>query len=84
MNCRRRLPSICVIVTSTAKPRPSDSTTDGVSVPGRWMFATASRTMVRPERGARRASAITTDAMPRNSTNTTIDAATNTAATRLS
>jgi hypothetical protein len=31
----RRLPSIWVMVTSSASPRPSDITTDGVSAPGR-------------------------------------------------
>ena len=72
------------MVTSTARPRPSDITTDGVSAPGRWMFAIASRSMVMRVRGRRRASAIKTAAMPRNSANTAMEEATNTAATRLS
>ena len=72
------------IVTSTARPRPSDITTDGVTAPGRWMFAIASRSMVMRVRGRRRATAIRIAAMPRNSANTTIEEATNTAATRLS
>jgi len=83
-NCRRRLPSIWVIVTKTARPRPSDITTDGVSAPGRWMLAIASRSMVMRVRGRRRASAISPPATPRNSANTRIEEATNTAAIRLS
>ena len=34
-NCLRKLPSICVMVTNTARPRPSDITTEGVKAPGR-------------------------------------------------
>jgi hypothetical protein len=47
-------------------------------------LAIASRSMVMPERGNRRASAINPAAMPRSSANTTMDDATNAAATRLS
>ena len=47
VNWRRRLPSISSTVTSSARPRPSDSTTVGVSAPGRWMLAIASRRIVR-------------------------------------
>src|SRR6185503_5983105 len=42
-NWRRRLPSICSSVTSSASPRPSDSTTLGVSAPGRWILASTRR-----------------------------------------
>ena len=72
------------MVTSTASPRPSDITTDGVNAPGRWMLAIASRSMVMRGRGRLRASAISVAATPRSKANTTIEEATKTAATRLS
>ena len=50
VNCWRRLPSISITVTSSARPRPSDSTTVGVSAPGRWMLA-----MREPQHGRARA-----------------------------
>ncbi|MNV82946.1 hypothetical protein D3C71_1767170 [compost metagenome] len=56
VNSRRRLPSINASVTSSARPRPSDSTTDGVSAPGRWMLPIASRSDGELTRGLRRAS----------------------------
>ena len=40
------------MVTSTASPSPSDITTEGVSAPGRWMLAIASRSMVMRLRGS--------------------------------
>ena len=51
VNSWRRLPSISSTVTSSARPRPSDSTTVGVSAPGRWMLAIASRRTVERGRG---------------------------------
>ena len=51
---RRRLPSISASVTSRVSPRPSDSTTEGVRAPGRWMLPMASRSAVERTRGARR------------------------------
>ncbi len=48
------------------------------------MFVIASRSMVERVRGKRRAVAITAQATPRRTANTTAEDATNTAATRLS
>ena len=42
----------------------------GVSAPGRWMLAIASRRSVERGRGTRRASAISSDATSRSRTNT--------------
>ena len=53
VNWRCRLPSISITVTSKARPRPSESMTVGVSAPGRWILAMASRSVV--ERCARQA-----------------------------
>ena len=55
MNWRRRLPSISITVTSSARPRPSDSTKLGVKAPGRWILAMASRNTVERGLGTRRA-----------------------------
>ena len=59
-NSRCRLPSISTTVTSNARPRPSDSMTLGVSAPGRWMLAMASRKTVERWRGTCRAIHIVT------------------------
>ena len=40
-----------VSATSAVRPRPSDSTTDGVSAPGLWMAASAVRYSTKRERG---------------------------------
>src|SRR2546422_5215812 len=53
------------IVTSTARPRPSDITTEGVSAPGRWMLAMASRSMVMRLRGMRRSEEHTSELQSR-------------------
>jgi hypothetical protein len=49
--CRLRLPSISASVTRSVSPRPSDSTTDGVKAPGRWMLPMASLSAVERTRG---------------------------------
>ena len=56
-----KLPSISITVTSSAMPRPSDSTMVGVSAPGRWILAMAMRSPVARARGACRARNINTD-----------------------
>ena len=57
----RKLPSISITVTSSASPRPSDSTMLGVSAPGRWMLAIARRAIGERGRGTRRATVISSD-----------------------
>ena len=79
---RRKLPSISTSATSSVSPRPSDSTTAGVSAPGRWMLPTASRKTVERTRGARRASAVTPMATTRRSRNAPAVAPTKMAAIR--
>ena len=71
-DCRRS----AITVTSSASPRPSDSTTLGVSAPGRWILAMASRTTGERGRGSRRAICISSVATRRSSTNTAAAAAT--------
>ena len=44
-----------VSATSAVRPRPSDSTTEGVSAPGLWIAASAMRHSTKRDRGARRA-----------------------------
>ena len=56
----------------------------GVSAPGRWMLATASRTAVMRECGTRRAIAITSSPTSCSVTNTAAAAATKIAAMRRS
>ena len=67
-SCARMLPSMRVSATSSARPRPSDSTTVGVSAPGRWMLAIASRNATIRECGIFRAAAISRKATTRSST----------------
>ena len=83
-NCRRRLPSICTTITSTARPRPSESTTDVVSAPGRWIFATASRSAVIFERGSLAASRMINQAITYRTRKVAADATTKNVAIRLS
>ncbi len=45
-------------VTSSVRPSPSESTTESVSPPGRWMLRRASRNSAERTVGARRASAM--------------------------
>ncbi len=84
MNCRRRLPSISITVTSSAKPRPSDSTTLVVSAPGRWILERASRSTVERGRGTRRAISRTSAATSHSNRNKPPDAAKKIAAMRWS
>ena len=84
MNCRRRLPSISVTVTSSERPSPSDSTIVGVSAPGRWILVMASRNTVERGRGNRRAIVISSSAISRSATNVPAAAAMKISATRRS
>ena len=80
-NCARRLESTSVSATKAATPRPSDSTTEGVSAPGRLRLASASRQTTEAGRGARRASAIAANATSRSPTIAAAEATTTTSAT---
>ena len=75
-NCRRKLPSISITVTSKAIPKPSESTTVGVSALGRWILATAMRKAVERARGMRAAINISSAATRRNKTKTAAAVAT--------
>ena len=79
-----RLRSIIMIATSTVMPRPSDSTTLGVGVPGRCRLATARRSRGRLERGAARASRITSAAASRKARKAALAPITNQMASGLS
>ena len=59
-------------------------TTLGVTAPGRWILASASRTTGEAGRGSRRAPSISSAATSRSSTNTASAAATKIAAMRRS
>ena len=83
-NWRCRLPSISTRVTSKERPSPSESTTLGVSAPGRWMLVTASRISVERCRGSRRASAMVSTATSRSARKITAAETTNIAASRRS
>ena len=79
-DCRRSAST----VTRSARPKPSDSTTVGVSAPGRWILAMASRATGECRRGRRRAICHrSTVATRRSSTNTAAAATTKMAAIRL-
>ena len=65
-------------------PRPSESTTLGVSAPGRWILASAMRRPVERGRGARAAAAIRPAATKRSNTNTAAAVPTKMTATRRS
>ncbi len=66
VNSRCRLPSISITVVSKARPSPSESMTVGVSAPGRWMLAMASRSVVERQRGRRLAIHMTSSATSRS------------------
>ncbi len=83
-NCRCRLPSISMTVTSNDRPRPSESTTLGVNAPRRWMLAMASRNSVERMCGRRRAIAIVSIATSHSATKRTAAAPTKIAARRRS